>query len=148
MMKKLYIKDDVLHIDDGQHYYVIELDAIDLVTTDCCNISIKLYNGKQAILHLKADGNLEEFDALTMMLVHRLNFYQSSGCVVVNLENLQDASMEDVPNEEGYYGLKFKFRERQTRIFSKNLEGQLETKDDILEAKQCYDKTMKSTQVD
>ena len=140
-MEKLYIKDDVLHIDDGKKYYLIELGVIDLVSTDCFVISIKLNNGKQAFLHLENHHSGEEFDALAKILTEYSNFYQCSGAVVINLQTLNDIWLEEKPNQFGYYSIKLKFGERVAGVISKNLEGQIQTKNDIIEAKECFDAT-------
>ena len=146
-MEKLYIKDNILHIDDGKQYYVIELDAMDLVSTDCFVISIKLYNGKQAILHLDRDKHVEEFDALSKLLTEHNNFYQCSGAVVINLQALNDVWLDETPNKFGYYSIKLKFGERVAGIISKNLEGQIKATNEIIEAKQYYDKSRMAVEV-
>ena len=60
-MEKLEIKDNILHIDDGQKYYQITLNAIDIACTDGFVINLKLYDGKQAFLHPENKESREEF---------------------------------------------------------------------------------------
>ena len=138
-MEKLEIKDDVLIIDDGQKCWNAELEAIDIACTDGFVINLKFSNGKQAFLHPANKQSHEEFDALVKLLTQYSNFYQCDGFVVINLENLQELTLQEEKNSWGYYDLNMRFRRMKGGLASKNLEGLQKTKNEIIEAKRNYD---------
>ncbi len=144
-MQKLEIKDNVLIIDDGQKCFNIELGAIDIACTDGFVINLKLYDGRQAFLHPENKQSREEFDTLVELLTQYNNFYQCDGFMVINLENLQELTLEEKPNSWGYYDLNMRFRRMKGGLASKNLEKQRETMEDILQAKQNYDEMLNNS---
>ena len=144
-MKKLEIKDYVLHIDDGQKYFQAELGAIDIACTDGFVINLKFSNGNQAFLHPENKKSTEEFDALVNLLTKENNFYQCDGFMVINLENLQETELKEEKNSWGYYDLNMRFRKMKGGLASKDLEKQRKTQEEILNAKQNYDEMVNST---
>ena len=144
-MEKLEIKDNVLIIDDGQKCWNAELDAIDIACTDGFVINLKFCNGKQAFLHPENKQSREEFNELVKLLTQYVNFYQCDGFVVINLENLQEITLQEEKNSWGYYNLDMRFRRMKGGLASKDLEKQKQTMKEILQAKQNYDEMINST---
>lgn len=138
-MEKLEITDNVLHIDDGQNYYKVELGAIDIACTDGYVINLKFFDGDQAFLHPANKQSHEEFDLLVKLLKQYVNFYQCDGYMVINLETLQELELHEEKNSWGYYDLDMRFRRMKGGLTSKDLEKQRETMKDILLAKQNFD---------
>lgn len=141
-MEKMFIKDYNLHIGDKQKDYVIDMGLIDVVCTECFTINLKFDNGKQAYLHLEDIHSDEEFNQLAEKLCKFANFYRISSAVIINLENLCEAELDEQPNETGYYSLKLRFKRMRGGVASKNLEGQKRALEEILEAKRNYDETV------
>ena len=144
-MKKLEIKDNILHIDDGQKYYQITLNAIDIACTDGFVINLKLFDGRQAFLHPENKESREEFNALVKLLTEYANFYQCDGYMVINLENLQELTLHEEKNSWGYYDLNMRFRRMKGGLASRGLEGLKKTQEEILQAKQNYDAMINNT---
>ena len=144
-MRQLEIKNDVLIIDDGQNCWNAELGAIDIVCTDGYVINLKFCNGKQAFLHPDYPDTRDEFNKLVEMLTSYNNFYQCDGYVVINLENLDEISIDETKTHWGYYNLDMIFGQMKGGIASKNLEGLKQTKEEILNVKQNYDNIMMNT---
>lgn len=138
-MEKMFIKDYTLHIGDKQKDYVIDMDLIDIVCTESFTINLKFDNGQQAYLHLEDVKSKEEFNQLAEKLCKFANFYRISDCVIINLENLCEADLDEQPTESGYYSLDLKFKRMRGGVASKNLEGQKRTLEEIVEAKRNYD---------
>lgn len=138
-MEKLEIKDNVLIIDDGQTCWNAELDAIDIACTDGFVINLKFCNGKQAFLHPENKESREEFNALVNLLTQYDNFYQCDGYMVINLENLQELTLDEEKNSWGYYDLVMRFKQMKGGLASRSLEGLRKTQEEILQAKQNYD---------
>jgi len=144
-VEKLEIKNNVLIIDDGQKCWNAELEAIDIACTDGFVINLKFSNGKQAFLHPENKQNYEEFDALVKLLTQHSNFYQCAGFMVINLENLQESTLQEEKNSWGYYNLNMIFKRMKGGLASKNLEGLKKTQEEILQAKQNYDEIVNNT---
>jgi len=138
-MEKLEIKDNVLIIDDGQTCWNAELGAIDIACTDGFLINLKFSNGQQAFLHPENKQSHEEFDALVNLLTQYDNFYQCDGYMVINLENLQELTLDEEKNSWGYYDLNMIFKQMKGGLASRSLEGLRKTQEEILQAKQNYD---------
>ena len=144
-MQKLEIKDNILIIDDGQKCWNAELGEIDIACTDGFVINLKFSNGKQAFLHPENKQSHEEFDVLVKLLTQYVNFYQCDGFVVINLENLQETTLDENKNSWGYYNLDLRFRRMKGGLASKDIESLIHTKNEILLAKQNYDAMINST---
>ena len=140
-MKQLEIKDNVLIIDDGQKCFNIELGAIDIACTDGFVINLKLFDGRQAFLHPENKESREEFNALVELLTKYANFYQCDGNMVINLETLQEASIDQEKTHWGYYNLDMIFERMKGGLASRNLEDLRKTKEEILQAKLSYEET-------
>ena len=143
-MEKLEIKDDILHIDDGQKCWSAELEAIDIACTDGYVINLKFSNGNQAFLHSEINQGIEDFNQLVKFLTQYNNFYQCDGYMVINLENLQEIELKEEKNSWGYYDLNMRFGKMKGGLASKNLEGQRKTQEEIIEAKRNYDEMINS----
>ena len=138
-MEKLEIKDNVLIIDDGQTCCNAELEAIDIACTDGFVINLKFDNGKQAFLHPEKNQIEAEFNCLVKLLTQYCNFYQCDGNMVINLENLEELTLKEEKNSWGYYDLNMRFRRMKGGLASNNLKSLVETKEDILNAKENYE---------
>ena len=137
-MEKLEINDNVLIIDDGQKCWNAELGAIDIVCTDGYVINLKFSNGKQAFLHPENPKSREEFNHLVKLLTQYYNFYQCDGYMVINLENLDEVTIDEEKTHWGYYNLDMRFGQMKGGLASKNLDSLKDTKEDILNAKENY----------
>ena len=143
-MEILEIKDNVLIIDDGQNCWNAELGAIDIACTDGLIINLKFSNGKQAFMHPGPDLVKEDFKTLVNLLTQYNNFYQCDGYMVINLENLEEVSIDENKTHWGYYNLDMVFRKMKGGLASKDLEKQKQTMEEILQAKQNYEAMINS----
>lgn len=144
-MEILEIKDNVLIIDDGQKCWNAELEAIDIACIDGFVINLKFSNGKQAYLKPGIDLVKEDFNRLVSLLTQYNNFYQCDGYMVINLENLEEVSIDENKTHWGYYNLDMVFRKMKGGLASKDLEKQKQTMKEILQAKQNYEEMINST---
>ena len=137
-MQRLEIKNDILYIADDQKEYQITLNAIDIACTDGYVINLKLYDGSQAFLHPENKESREEFNTLVKLLTQYCNFYQCDGYMVINLENLDEVSIDEEKTHWGYYNLDMRFGQMKGGLASKNLDSLKDTKEYILNAKENY----------
>ena len=143
-MERLEIKNDILYIADDQQEYQMTLSAIDIACTDGYVINLKLYDGSQAYLHPEYEFVREDFNTLVKLLTQYSNFYQCDGYMVINLETLQELELVEEKNSWGYYDLNMRFERMKSGLASKNLQGQIKTQKEILQAKQNYEEMINS----
>ena len=141
-MERLEIKNDILYIADDQREYQVMLNAIDIACTDGYVINLKLCDGSQAYLHPEHSKIREEFNALVELLTQYNNFYQCDGYMVINLENLDEVSIDEEKTNWGYYNLDMRFGHMKGGLASRNLEGLKKTQEEVIEAKRNYGATI------